>query len=138
MAKTPYEQMKPTIERARNMLEGVQEENISKLKSSLLSLCDIIDDNKDDFLAVRISLILEMIIFHVVEDPKRMDELLTTLVGYDVVKKYMNDQKKKSMEANRSSSATATPYKLNLFNPDGSNVSLDEIFSETDQTQVKH
>lgn len=148
-----------TISLCKEVMNGVDLDDLQQIKNCLLKLCDLIEEFKDDKFSNSLSQIFEIIVFHITNDPARADLILESLLNFDIMitnvqestertKDVMelffdNIKTKKSLDfldlktilekiSKKSCNGEGEENKdteLNLFNPDGTRCSVDEILN---------
>ena len=132
-----------TVELCRATMGEIQDKDLQQIKKCLLSLCDLIEECQSDDFSENLISILEIIVFHITSDPSREKLILKCLLNFNDMLLNIHDSKIKTdfilnkiLEASKgknnisNDSEKSKEYdQLNLFNPDGSRCSMDEILN---------
>jgi hypothetical protein len=132
-----------TIKLCRETMNDVKDEDLVNIKHCLLGLCELIEKFQSDVYAKNLTSILEIIVFHITNDPTRSDLILGCLQNYDEMlsniqeSKIISDELKQLLTALRPSDKNkkldvqkhSKFEQLNLFNPDGSRCTMEELMN---------
>lgn len=133
-----------TIELCRATMKEIQSKDLQQIKNCLLSLCDLIEKNQSDDFASSLTSILEIIVYHITTDPAREKLILRCLLNFDdmlinihesktrtdfLLNKILDKVLKNKNNISNESDESKEYDQLNLFNPDGSRCSMDEILN---------
>jgi len=128
------EQNDSTIELCREIMKEINDEKLQQLKSCLLSLCDIIEKFQTDDFCMNLTSSLEIIVYHITNEPSRKNLVFDCLQNFDVMVMNIQSSKKitdelRNMFKNKKYGNEKKYDQLNLFNSDGSRCSIDEILN---------
>jgi hypothetical protein len=132
-----------TIKLCRETMNDINDKDLNNIKNCLLGLCDLIEKFQSDVYAKNLTSILEIVVFHITNDPTRSDLILGCLQNYDEMfsniqeSKIISDELKQLLNVLRPSDKNkklnvqnhSKFEQLNLFNPDGSRCTMEELMN---------
>lgn len=132
-----------TIKLCRETMNDINDKDLNNIKHCLLGLCELIEKFQSDVYAKNLTSILEIIVFHITNDPTRSDLILGCLQNYDEMlsniqeskiisdelKQLLTDLKPSDKNKNLDVQKHSKFEQLNLFNPDGSRCTIKEIIN---------
>lgn len=132
-----------TIKLCRETMNDINDKDLNNIKNCLLGLCDLIEKFQSDVYAKNLTSILEIVVFHITNDPTRSDLILGCLQNYDEMlsniqeskiisdelKQLLTDLKPSDKNKNLDVQKHSKFEQLNLFNPDGSRCTIKEIIN---------